>query len=255
MPIAKILRPRNADGLPVIISTIGGEVEDLVLGGKDTPNTGVETTSELRSQKRYYAGYNEATVHIMGQKQIPIELEGRLYDRNDFRVASLSTLAADSLNPLVGGPRLKAVFMQALFDAQVTCRLQWGQNIDVEGYITKLTLTNFRHNVIGYRIEFDPVQPFNPATTETADKLFGVLDQDKIGQFVDQASLVAQQLYETVGKTVVLATSYASREPSTGGDLPDTLTQDPFSDDVRTNELGNGLIDSPRGNPLSAGDV
>jgi hypothetical protein len=214
----------------VVISPVSGG-DDLVLFGKDLPNEAVTVESRLRYEKIYYPGQSEATVHIMGQQQEPISLTGRFYDRNDFQVAVIPALA-DVTNPLVGGPRLKAIFLQGLFDSQAKMRLQWGQNIDVVGYLSNVRLTNRRHNVIGYEITFDPVAPFDPAQVETAASLFG-FDQRTIGSLLDQTSIAARQLYESTYKTLYIARAYATADAA-GGDLPDDLIIDPFRDEDRT---------------------
>lgn len=240
--VLKVLRPTNADGMPVIITALDSGSQ-LILSGRDLPNKGVELVSKLRYEKTYYPGVNEATFHVLGQEQDPIVLNGRFYDRSDFSIVTQPTASLG--NPFVGGPRLKAVFLQELFDNSELVRLQWGSNIDVEGYITEINLENIRHNIIGYSITIDPLRPFSPSTRIPANSILGV-DQQAIGLAIDRGVELAKQVLDAAGGVSYLHRRFSSRSPGPddAGQLPDTVTNTPFFDTERTEGLPEVLSSS-----------
>lgn len=224
--ITKILRPENADRLPVVITLIDSDLE-IVLYGKDLPNAGVDQESKLRYSKRYYPGQSTATLHIMGEEQEPMSFDGRFYDRRDFKLASPSELVGNLTNPLVGGPRDKANALQGAFSRQNRVRVQWGQNIDFVGVISRLKLTNFRHNVIGYSFTVDPLGPFIEDV-----KIRGVFDQRTLGMLMDQVDLAAGQLLDMTYRSLMIARRFviAGSQDDAPGDLPEPLVQGAFFD-------------------------
>ena len=242
MAFKKLLRGSNADGLPVRLTNTEDNTV-LVLAGKDRPQKGVGVKSKLRYDKTYYSGVDEATIHRMGQEQDPIRLQGRLFNTKDAQLAQINSLSegglSDLANPLVGGPRLKANYIQALFDQQAIVRLEWGENIDVRGVIAEIDLINYRHNVIGYEIVFDPMGPYQP-DSRPVSKLF---DQRAFGATLKSVRVVADQLLDAVYRTVMIGRRFTAEGSETAdpGLIPDPLRQSQWYDEDRTRNLPSNI--------------
>lgn len=82
----------------------------------------VEPSKELRSKRFYYPGSSIPTTHLFGTKQDDIELSGRWMDR------MLGTGSAES----------NVRLMNEMIEDQRPVRIQWGDLLSYNGWITKL---------------------------------------------------------------------------------------------------------------------
>jgi hypothetical protein len=132
----------SANGTPVRILDLTSPTRDeITLGAKALPETGVAVTDKLRVHKVANAGSNKATLHLQGMEYDDIVLRGR------FRFDAL-----DAVRGLRA--RKRVLFLQAMQHRKAPCRLIWGQNIIREGVIGSVTIINHRHDEVEYEITF-----------------------------------------------------------------------------------------------------
>ena len=159
----------RADGQPVFLEEIEGDGRlSVVFNGPELPEQGVEVGRETRLVENWYPGAEAASVQIVGPKEYPIPLSGWL---------------RDVLTGFDGGALEVMQRLERIRHRQRVCQLQWGEVINVKGFLRESRFQIQRETDIHYDLvcfvaeaqaaEVSAATPF-PETSE-AD-LISVLD-------------------------------------------------------------------------------
>lgn len=128
-----------ADGQGFILQELAGEERRVLLGGPDSPERGVEIAGELRSQVTWYPGASAASTQILGTREEPIVLTGRL---------------RDGWWGYNGWAAAKAQSLRDLWLGQRYCELSWGTLVVRRGYIKRVAIAwETEHDAV-YTVEF-----------------------------------------------------------------------------------------------------
>lgn len=172
-----------ADGQAVIIQELAGPRATLTLAGSDRPKPRVEVPTELRARQFWMPGSGVATTHVMGTKEMPVQLEGRW--ANDF-------------NRILGqGPEDLVALTRGIQSRGNRCLITWGTTISRLGRIEMFTPIYVRDKVINYRIVFQvdaALEPGNPFRTPKA-----VVAAQAIRRRIDEVATVLSVVKAALG--------------------------------------------------------
>jgi len=136
----------SADGQPVIIRELGGELRTVTLEGPDLPERGLEVGVSLRQTTTRYP--NGATsVQLHGSEEEPIEL------RCTF---------SDSLTGIDEGAISQVETLRSILLGQQPVEFSWGALLVRRGYLLRVTPRYVRESLIECAIEVLPVESDEP---------------------------------------------------------------------------------------------
>jgi len=173
----------SADGRPVTIRELEGDLRSVTLEGPDLPDQGVEAPVSMRMVRTRYPGSSGVSTQILGIEEGDIEL------RCFFN---------DALTLLDEGAIGQVETLRGLVQGGAWCELAWGTLLVRRGYVTKVVPSYHRESMIGCIITFAP---------DEADEVFYLaIQQPKVSlEQIMAASDAALRLLDLLDDAIAIA--------------------------------------------------